>query len=372
MSIAITCGSRGIDNYPLVIREIVSFCKQRSAKPFIIPAMGSHGGATADGQIGVCKAMGITEEFCGCPIRATMEVTQIGTTEDGSIPVYIDSYAAKADGIIVVNRIKSHTGFRGKYESGLMKMMAIGLGKQYGASVCHRSGYRDMARLIPAIGNTVLEYAHILFGVGLVENAFDKTCRLAALTKQEIPLAEPKLLEQAKAMMPRLLPGKADVLIIDRMGKNISGTGMDPNITGRTGTYAGEPSFCAGKIAVLDLTPESHGSIHGVGYADVINKRIFEKGNLEITYPNAITSTTLAADKIPMMMKNDRETIQCAIKTCNADDPKSPWVIKIKDTLHISEIWVSECMIDHLKEIPNLIVTNEVMDWRFDNQGNLI
>jgi hypothetical protein len=371
MSIAITCGSRGIDNYPLVLREIVSYCKQRNAKPFIIPAMGSHGGAVAEGQKAVCEAMGVTEGYCGCPIRATMEVTQIGMIGDGSLPVYIDSYAAQADGIIVVNRIKSHTSFRGKYESGLMKMMAIGLGKQYGASVCHRSGYKNMAKLIAMIGNTILKDAPVLFGVGLVENAYDKTCRLATLTKQEIPHEEPKLLEEAKAKMPRLLPGRADVLIIDRMGKNISGTGMDPNITGRTTTYAGESRFYAGKIAVLDVTPESHGSIHGVGYADVINKRVFEKGNLEITYPNAITSTNLAADKIPMMMKNDQETIQCAIKTCNAEDPVNPWVIRIKDTLHISEIWVSECMIESLKNILNLTVTDEVMNWEFDEHGNL-
>ncbi len=372
MRIAITCGSRGIDNYPLVLRELVSFCKKRGAEPFIIPAMGSHGGAVAEGQKGVCEALGVTEEYCGCPIRATMEVTQIGMTEDGESPVFIDRYAAQADGIIIANRIKNHTAFRGAYESGLMKIMTIGLGKQYGASVCHRTGYKHMARLIPMFANTILKNAPVLFGVGLIENAYDKTYKLAVLKNREIPVEEPKLLEEAKALLPRLLPGSADVLIVDRIGKNISGSGMDSNITGRVSNpYAGEPRFYAGKVAVLDLTPETHGNIHGVGYADVINRRVFDKGDLAVTYPNALTSTTLKADKIPVMMKNDRETIQCAIKTSNADDPKRPRIIRIADTLHISEIWVSEYMAESLIAIPNLTVTDEVRDWEFNEQGNL-
>jgi hypothetical protein len=371
MRIALTCGSRGIDNYPLILKELVHFCKDQGAEPFIVPAMGSHGGATAEGQRFVCEKMGVSEEYCGCPIKASMEVVEIGKTEEGH-PVCIDRIASESDGIIIANRVKSHTSFRGDYESGLMKIMTIGLGKQHGASVCHGAGYAHMARLVSMIGNVILQKAPILFGVGLVENAYDKTYKLSVLTKEEIPKEEPKLLKIAKDLLPRLLPGRSDVLLVDWMGKNISGGGMDANITGRlSNPHAGEPRFKAGKLAVLDITPESHGNIHGVGYADVINRRIFEKGNLDITYPNAITSTTLQADKIPIMMKNDRETIQCAVKTCNVADFQNIWVIHIKDTLHIAEIWVSKNMINSLLKIENLEVTDETADWRFRADGNL-
>jgi len=371
MSIAITCGSRGIDNYALVIKEVVEFCKSKGAKPFIIPAMGSHGGATAQGQRQICESYGVTEEYCGCPIRATMEVSHIGFTPEGH-RVYIDKYAAEADGIIVINRIKNHTAFRGQYESGIMKMMTIGLGKQYGASVCHRTGYKHMARLIPLFGNTILHNSNVLFAVGLVENSYDKTYKIAALTKEEIPVEEPKLLALAKEKIPRLLPGSSDVLVVDWIGKNISGAGMDPNITGtKSSPYTGDRNFTAGKIAVLDLTEESHGSVHGVGYADVICRRVFEKADLSATYPNSITSTTLKADAIPVMMQNDRETIQCAVKTCNTEDPDNLSIIRIKDTLHISEILVSVGMLNKIKEIPGLTVIGEPEDWEFDDNGNL-
>jgi len=372
MSIAITCGSRGIDNYPLIIKEIVQFCKDKGAKPFIIPAMGSHGGAVSEGQRLICETNGVTEEYCGCPIKATMSVTRIGVTEDGSFDVCIDSYAAEADGIILVNRIKNHTALRGDYESGLMKMMAIGLGKQYGASLCHRAGYERMAELVPMIGKTVLNNASVLFGVGIVDNAYDKNYKIAVLTKDEIPIVEKELLKEAKRLMPRLLPGSADVLVVDRIGKNISGSGADPGITGRlTYKYSGVESFQAGKVAVLDITDETHGNIHGVGYVDVINRRVFEKADLDKTYPNSITSTTLMSDKIPVMMKNDRDTIKCAIKTCQPADPENIRLIRITDTLHISEILISECMVDSVRHIPNLEITDEIIDWEFNEEGNL-
>jgi hypothetical protein len=371
MSIAITCGSRGIDNYAKIIRETAAFCISRGAKPFIIPAMGSHGGATAQGQRAICESYGVTEDYCGCPIRATMDTIHIGNTPEGN-KVYIDAYAAGADGIIVINRIKKHTAFRGPYESGIMKMMAIGLGKQYGASVCHQAGYRLMAKQIPMFGNAIIKHANILFAIGLVENPYDRTCKIAALTREEIPQEEPRLLELAKRKMAQLLPGEADVLVVDWIGKDISGAGMDPNITGTKSTpYAGEQNFHANRIAVLNLTGQSHGSIHGVGYADVINRRVFDKADLEATYPNSLTSTTLRADAIPVMMKNDIDTIRCAVMTCNAEDPENPRVIRIRDTLHISEILVSENMLERIRDIPGLFVIGEPEDWQFDEEGNL-
>lgn len=371
MRIAITCGSRGIDNYPLILKEIVRFAKEKGALPFIVPAMGSHGGATAEGQRQVCNKMGVTEEYCGCPIKSCMEVKKIGFTKKGD-EVCIDRLAAEADGIVIVNRIKNHTGFRGQYESGLMKMLTIGLGKQHGAHICHRRGYGHMADMVPMIANVILKSTNILFGVGLLENAYDKTTKIAVLKKSEIATEEPRLLIEAKSMMPSILCGTADVLIVDWMGKNFSGGGMDSNITGRVhNPWAGEPRFRASKLAVLDLSPESGGNMHGVGAADVINRRIFQKASLEITYPNCITSTTLLVNKIPVMMKNDCETIKCAIKTCNAEDPSKVKVVRIKNTLEISEILVSDSMIDILKSIPNIVVTNEYSDWIFNDEGNL-
>ena len=372
MRIAITCGSRGIDNYALVIKEIVSFCKSKGAEPFIVPAMGSHGGATAEGQVKVCTSLGVTEEYCGCPIISDMQTVEIGKSEAGD-SVFIDAHAAAADGIIIVNRIKSHTGFSASHESGLMKMLAIGLGKQYGASVTHQAGYEIMPRLIIEFGRTIIKNTNILFAVGLIENAYNKTYQISTLRAEEIEQEEPKLLEKAKEHTARLLPGFADALIVDWMGKNISGGGMDANITGRSSSpYFSTKAFKAGKVAALNLTDESNGNMHGVGNADLICRRIFDKGCLETTYPNAITSTSLKADAIPLMLANDKLTIQCAIKTSNCKDVEKVHLIRIKNTLHISEILISEAMLDKVREIPNITVIGEAEDWKFDNDGNLI
>ena len=371
MKIAVTCGSRGIANYALVIKEIVSFCKSKGAEPFIVPAMGSHGGATAEGQIKVCESLGVTEEYCGAPILSDMHTTEIGRAKTGH-PVFIDTYASRADGIIIVNRIKSHTGFSAAYESGLMKMLAIGLGKQYGASVTHQAGYEVMPQLILEFGRTIIKNTNIICAVGLVENAYNKTCHISVLRGEEIEREEPKLLEKSKSQMARLLPGFADVLIVDWLGKNISGGGMDANITGRSSSpYFQTKAFKAGKVAALNLTDESNGNMHGVGNADLICRRIFDKGCLETTYPNSITSTSLKADAIPVMLANDKLTIQCAIKTSNCDDIAKVHLIRIKNTLCISEILVSEAMTDKIHGIPNITIAGDAEEWKFDKDGNL-
>lgn len=232
MEIAITAGSRGIANIPLILSAIVEEVKKRGALPFLVPAMGSHGGATAEGQAEVLREYGITEDTVGCEIRSSMETVVVGKTSDGR-PVYVDRNAAGADGIIVCGRIKPHTGYRGKYESGIMKMMAIGLGKQKGAEEIHADGFGEMYRNIPLYGEVILRNAPVLFGLAILENAYDQTRELAALTPEEILQKEPELLERAKSYMPCILFPDCDVLVVDRIGKNISGDGMDPNITGR-------------------------------------------------------------------------------------------------------------------------------------------
>lgn len=370
MHIAITAGSRGVANISLILREIVTFTKEQGAYPFIIPAMGSHGGATVEGQREILDSYGITEEFCGCPIRATMETQQIGYTEEHD-SVFIDKYAAEADGIIVVNRIKPHTCFTGTYESGLMKMMTIGLGKQKGAESFHDSGFKNAARLIPLFGNAILAHSNILFGVALLETAYDETCRVVVLTSEEIPEKEPFLLLEAKALMPKIMFKSIDVLIVDKIGKNFSGDGMDPNITGTFVTPYASGGVKSQKVAVLDLSDESHGNAVGMGAADFTTRRLFEKADLEKTYPNALTSTVVSNVKIPMILKNQQEAIQAAIKTCNEIDKTNPALVRIKNSLHLEEIYISEALLEQARNMPNVEVLEEAMELAFDEEGNI-
>lgn len=370
MRIAISAGSRGITNIALILRAIVSFCKEKGADPFIIPAMGSHGGATAEGQLEILHSYGITEEYCGCKIISSMETTQIGYTPEGH-PVWIDKYAAASDGIIVVNRIKAHTAFRGEYESGLMKMMTIGLGKQKGAEVCHKAGFKHMHHLVPLFGKSIIKYAPILFGLGIIENAYDETCKLAALLPGEIITEEPKLLIEAKKLMGRIWFDETDVLIVDKIGKNISGDGADPNITGAFLTPYAEGGIKAQRRIVLDLTDETHGNAAGIGVFDATTQRLFNRMNLEITYPNAVTNTVLSMVKIPIIMENDRDAIAVAIKSCNEIDYNNVRIIRIRDTAHLDEIWVSENMLDEVRDNPHLEQISDPEPLPFDEKGNL-
>ena len=369
MRVAITGGSRGIDNIALVIRTVAAFCKERGAQPFIFPAMGSHGGSTAQGQREICESYGITEEYCGCPILSSMETVELGRTSSG-LPANIDRYAAEADGIIVINRIKSHPAVSGNYESGLMKMMVIGMGKQVGAALCHQAGFAKMSHYIEEIGLTILAHARILFAVGLLENAYDQTREIHALTAAEIPVEEPKLLARARTNMPRLLTDRCDVLVVDWMGKNISGSGMDSNITGRSFTKHYD-HFFATRVVTLNLTDESHGSMGGVGNADIINKRIWEKGDILLTYPNSITHTGVRADAIPMMMDTDKLAIQCAIKTCSYTG-REPDIIRIRDTLHLKDILVSETMAERMKSNPGVEILSDPEPWLFSADDSVL
>lgn len=369
MRIAITCGSRGIANISLMVKTLVDFCRAQGAEPFLIPAMGSHGGATAEGQTAILQSLGITEATCGCPIRATMDTTVLGHTQEG-YPVQIDRYAAEADGIILLNRIKPHPVFVADYESGLMKMAAIGLGKQKGAEFCHQMGFEHFHRLIPLFGNAILERANILFGVAVIENAYDKTSRICVLSPEGIRSQEPGLLLEAKAKMPRLLPGAADVLVVDRMGKDISGDGMDPNITGRfCQFYTGTPNFVAKRVVVLDLTEGSHGNFIGIEAADVTTRRVLDKADPEQTYPNSLTSC--GNQHMPMHMSSDQEAVQCAIKISTGITLNDAKIIRIPDTLHIAELLVSENMLPQLREHPDLTILGEPEPWPFDHAGNL-
>lgn len=250
MSVAITAGSRGITNIALIIKSIVEVLKEWGCKPFIVPAMGSHGGATAEGQQQMIAGYGITEETMGCPIRSSMETVVCGQTPQGG-PVRMDKNAYEADAIVLVNRIKTHTAFRGPYESGLMKMMAIGLGKQFGAQLIHENGFKEAGELIPRYGKVILHNSPIKFGMAILENAYEQTLELHALTVPEIETEEPKLLEKSRPHMPRLLFDSCDVLLVDKIGKNISGDGMDPNVSGRFAVPFVQGGIDAQRVAVL-------------------------------------------------------------------------------------------------------------------------
>ena len=370
MRVAVTAGSRGIANIALILRTITEALREAGAAPFVVPAMGSHGGATAEGQLDVLRSLGITEDYLGCPVESSMEAREIGRTPDGR-PVQIDARAAAADGIVAVNRVKPHTSFTGPYESGLMKMLAIGLAKQAGAEVCHQEGYANMAANIEKYGRAILRDAKVLFGVAILENAYDQTCEVAALPPEEIAKREPALLLRAKALMPGILLPNVDVLVVDRMGKNISGLGMDPHITGcfATGYASGPPR--PGKLAVLDLTDETHGNANGIGVADVTTRRLLERFDPEVTYPNAITATLTQAVRMPLVMDSHKLAIQAAIKTAPGFDKARIRMVRLRDTLHLSEIFISEAMLPDAAANPRVEVLGEPEELPFDGEGNL-
>ena len=370
MRIAITAGSRGIANSALTTKCIADFCKKQGAHPFVVPAMGSHGGATAEGQREILAGYGIVEEYVGCPIVSSMEVKKVGTNEAG-IDVYIDRHAAEADGIILGCRIKPHTAFRGPYESGLMKMMAIGLGKQAGAQQCHEAGFKNMARNVPMWGRCILKNAPILFGVPTLENAFDETCKIVAVAAEDIEAREPELLKEAFSYMPRILVDSCDVLIVDQIGKNFSGDGMDPNITGTFCTPYATGGIDAQRVAVLDLSPETHGNAIGLGYASATTQRVFDQLDLASMYPNAITCTVLGGVRIPIVMESDRECIQCCIQTCNEIDKQNPRLVRIPNSLHLEHILLSEAYYEEAKANPHLVIEGEPEPMPFDEDGNL-
>ena len=370
MEIAVAVGSRGLDRLVELTEVTVKFLQDLGAKPFIVPSMGSHGGATAEGQKAVLEHLGITEETVGAPIRSSMEVIKIGELPNG-LPVYIDKLASQADGIVVINRIKPHTAFRGPVESGVMKMISIGLGKQRGAEACHQLGFKHMAEHVPAMANMLLANMPFLFAVASVENAFDKVAKVEAWLPDEIEEKEIEMQKLSKQLLPKLYFDKIDVLVIDEIGKNISGDGMDPNITGRYPTpYAyGGPDVT--KMVVLDLTKQTEGNANGVGTADFTTQRLVDKMDRDATYANGLTSTVVGPTHISTALPNDEQAIKAAIKTCNILDFNQVKLVRIKNTLEIGEIEVSEALVDHIKEHENMELVSDLYELSFNDEGNL-
>ena len=371
--IAITCGSRGITHYAVMARAMVDFVKSKGAEPYIVASMGSHGGATAEGQLQILRDYGITEEAMGCPVKSSMETVEIGLSAVRKQPVRIDKYASEADGILLFNRVKPHTSFRGRYESGLMKMMAIGLGKQHGAENIHHQSPGIMHELVEEYGRAVMENCPILGGIVIVENAYDETYLVKGLSPEEIITEEPKLRDLSYETIAHLLFDECDVLVVDKIGKTFSGDGMDPNISGRFV----QPQYCSGgidaeKVVILDLSDETHGNAQGIGLAEVTTRRLFNKMTLEMTYPTGVTNTFLHLMKIPMIMDNDREALQLALCCCpDAEDQTNMKMIRIPNTAHIDVIEISEGMLPLAKANPNIEILSEPYELAFDENGNL-
>ena len=368
--IAVGVGSRGIGRLPEIVAALVGELRALGAEPFLIPTMGSHGGATAEGQREVLLHLGVTPERVGAPIEAQMETVEVGRAADGT-PVRLDRLALAADGIVFVARVKPHTAYRGPHESGLAKMIAIGLGKQAGAAVCHARGFGYMARMVPALAEVALARAPIRFGLAVLENAYDEPYTLVVVPAQRILAAEPALLDEARRAMPRIPFDSLDVLVIDEIGKNISGDGADPNITGRYATPDASGGPEVNKQVVLDIADASGGNANGIGLADVTTVRAARKMDFGRTYPNALTSTVARPVALPMVLPSDRLAFAAALLTCNAVG-REPRLMRITNTLQLGAFWVSTALLDEVERDPAQQLLAGPQAVPFDSAGNVL
>lgn len=367
--VCLTGGSRGIDRIDEVTRAAVAEVRRRGAEPFIIPAMGSHGGATVEGQLAVLESYGITPETMGCEIRASMDTVRIGEVE-GSVPVFFDRHAyEEADVVIPINRVKPHTDFRGPVESGLMKMIAIGLGKQKGADTFHGSGFHLFHRLIPAVAQFTLSKVNIPFGLALVENGHARLWQIEAVPAAGIWERERELLQIAREKMARLPVRELDVLILDYIGKDISGLGMDSNVVGRyyTGPTGTGPDIQ--RIMVRDLTDDSEGNAVGIGMADLVLQRLVDKMDQHKTYMNCVTAKTPEGARVAMTAQTDREALYVSLACCLNVQPETARFLRVRDTKHLEYFWASEPLLAELMATGTCEVLAEPQPVRFDVDG---
>ena len=375
--IAVGVGSRGITSLAEIVQGVIEQLRAAGAQPFNFPAMGSHGGATPEGQSELLAGYGVTEAAMGVPIRASLEVRQVGETADGA-PVFCSIEALAADGIVLINRIKPHTDFSGELGSGLLKMSVVGLGKRAGAAAMHMAASQlGHERAIRTMAGVLLRTAPILGGVAILENQFHETARLVVLRRDEMATGEDALLAESRRLMPLLPFDEIDLLIVDRIGKNISGTGMDPNVIQRSiDGYSsllrrdGRPSPFIRRIFVRDLTPETHGNAIGIGLADLTTTRLVRAMDTRVSFINALTALTPQSAKLPIYFDSDREAIERAI--ASLPNPAAARIVRIADTLSLVELELSEAMWIEAKERPEISAISELRELRFDAEGNLV
>ncbi|MCX5895320.1 MAG: lactate racemase domain-containing protein [Proteobacteria bacterium] len=370
--IAITAGSRGISQIATILAILCHELKKLHAEPFIVPAMGSHGGGTLEGQIALLNSYGITSQRLGVPIKGSEKAIEIGRTAEG-MPVYMDEAAFTSDGIIVVNRIKSHTSFQSTTESGICKMLVVGLGKDQGARQIHNLGVKGLKEGIPQAARVILRNAPVLFGIGIIENAAGGIAAIEALAPHEIETGEARLLHRAKELTPIIPFKQLDLLIVTEMGKDISGTGLDTNVIGRR-MIAGEdePDFPkVSRIVVLDLSENSQGNATGLGLADIITQRLYDKIDFEKTLRNIITSTFIERAKIPIVMPTDRSAIQLGLKTCWVLPISGALVVWIKNTYNLKSFFISPGLLSEVQQVAHLSCASKFSLFPFDEEGSL-
>lgn len=349
--VAVLVGSRGICDLNIIVRSVIDQIKALGGEPFIVPAMGSHGGGTAEGQREILEGYGITEEEMGVPIRASMDTVILGETDDG-VPVHFDRIADSADRVVPVGRVKVHTDFDGPIESGLCKMLAIGGGKHNGCSRLHQEGFDRFPELIPKAASVILEHEPVPFGVAIIENGHEHIYDVEVVPGKQIMKREPELLEISRSLMPSLQFDRIDVLIVDQIGKDVTGAGMDPNITGRRsiGRIRDFRGPLIKRILVLGLSPGTHNNGTGVGIADFITRDVYDNIDLPATYTNSIASGNPEAGKLPIIVRDEEEGLRAAIQTCARIDPNDAHVVRILDTLHLIDIQVSENMLPECRD----------------------
>lgn len=374
--VAITAGSRGINDAVEVYQATVELLKEEGHQPFLFSSMGSHGRGTADGQRDLLQSLGVTEEKIGAPVLCSAEVVKLGETEGplAGLPVYVSKEAAEADGLIAINRVKPHTSFHGPYESGLMKMLAVGMGRDRGASMVHRLGWSSMVESIESIGGAVLEQLPVIGGLAIIENAHEETALLKGLPGADIPESETQLLELARDYMPFLPVDQLDLCVVREMGKNYSGTGMDTNVIGRLRLQGiPEPAEPAIQyLAVLDLSEASHGNATGIGLADFTTERLVEKIDYEATYLNCLTSGGPVRAAVPMTLPTDEALFEAVWRALKPESISEVRLLIVDNTLHLEELWVAEALLEEVSDREGIEVVGEPFPLEFDSKGQMV
>jgi hypothetical protein len=374
--VGITAGSRGINDAIEVYQAAVETLKGEGHQPFLFSSMGSHGRGTAEGQRDLLRSLGLTEENIGAPVLCSADVVHLGETEGllAGLPVYVSKEAAEADGILAINRIKPHTSFHGPYESGLMKMLAVGMGRDKGASMVHRLGWNSMVESITSIGSAVLKRLPVIGGLAIIENAYEETALVKGLPGPEIPESETQLLELAQGYMPFLPIAGADLCVVREMGKNYSGTGMDTNVIGRLRLQGmPEPAEPAIQfLAVLDLSEASHGNATGIGLADFTTKRLVEKIDYEATYLNCLTSGGPIRAAVPMTLADDEALFEAAWRALKPERINEVRLLIVENTLHLEELWLSEVLLEEVEAREDIEAVGEPFPLEFNSGGHLV
>ena len=371
-SVALTVGSRGIAGIDAIARAVVEALQALGFRPFVVAAMGSHGGGTAEGQRALLAEFGVTESSVGCPVRCEMDTVVLGTNSLG-LPIHFDKNASAADGIVLLNRIKPHTSFTGRYESGLLKMLTIGLGKRQGAAQVHKLGLPGLKTLLPEVGAFLLDKTPVVLGIALLENAREHTARVVAVEPEELLEVEPRLLDESRQLMARLPFEQIDVLLVGELGKNYSGTGLDPNVIGRqrVETMPDLPRPVVTRLAVLDLSVETRGNALGIGLADLTTDRVVRAIDPTPMRVNSLTSNFLTRARVPISLPTDRDVVAACLDTCWRIDPREARLVLIPNTLELTTLWVTAPLADEALRLPGLSLDGEPMRFPFDDSGVL-